>query len=267
MHNLCFWKNTIFSLCTIAFAAFPCLTEASNNLYGYDRVIFGGSDLTIPNGDPLPVVDISTLLDPYNHKMLAIGDGDVYNQQDVDLMREEAFDYFLETYGLNFNNAVHDPVSDIYYLPNALLAQVTRISDDPIQFDSQYKKRIGVWGSYEVGVLVVMTSGGNFSGGIRQGLTYFSGDLLSKYSYNFVMPEKDWSNPRYREEVKGYPDWPSRQSPNSFGSSDTFGQIRIVDRNGKTGYLVSVVDRVRQLNGNWTLNGRVIMTWPLEFEE
>lgn len=241
--------------------------SADSDIYGYERIIVGGTDLTVPNGGSLPPVNVATLIDPYNVRMLAIGNGLVYSQEDVNQMREEAFEYFLNTYGLDFKNGIHDTTTDSYSIyPNAMMIQVTRMGspDQPLTFDSENKKRAGEWFGYEVGVLVLMTSNGVFPGGIRAGVPYFAGDLLAKYTYNFVKPNKDWTKAKYREEIKGFPDWPSRQTLNSFGVTDTFGQIRVEDSQGNSGFLISTVNRDKDLNNNWVLTGRLLITWPVQ---
>lgn len=258
-------KSKIASLLLFtSLASYSVQLEADIQIKNYDRVILGLSELVEPNGDPLPVVDVNTLIDPHNLRMLSLGNGAIYDQAKVDAMRSEAFTYFKDTYGLDFLSGAHDPISDVYALPNALLIQVTRAgtADTPIQLDTANKKRSGKWYGVEAGVLVLMVGNGQYTGGLRNGLIYFNNDLLSKYTYSFCKPDSDLSNPNNREDVKGFPDWPSRQTANSFGAADTFGQVRVVDDQGNTGYLVSVVDRVRLLNNNWATHSRVIISWP-----
>jgi len=232
----------------------------SVKLSGYSRLVFGGTDIVIPGGNPIPPVNIFTLLDPRNIRMLSIG---VYTQADVDQMRNEAFDFFNDTYGLNFRLGFHEPTLDIYFLPNAALYQVTRQADPnaTLNFDSLNKQRAGEWSAYEVGVLVIMTTNGTFTGGIRQGVQYFAGDLIGKSDYNFVEPNRDWNDPKYRETIRGYPIWPARQTLNSFGVKDTLAHIKIVDKDGNEGILADSTTRSKLLDGNWTLIGRAVFTF------
>lgn len=234
--------------------------EQGHSLYGYERLVFGGSQIEIPDGGPLPVVNIATLIDPHNIRRIGTG---AYTQQQSDSMREEAFDFYLNVYGLNFRAAFHEPSLDVYLLPNAAMYQVTRTADPNVKlnFDSKHNERIGVWTAFETGVLVIMTGAGTFAGGIRQGMNYLPGDLISKMEYNFVKPDRDWSQKKYREVFKGEAIWPVRQVFNAFGVTDTPAFIKLIDEDGNEGLMADMTSRSKLLNGNWVLLSRATFTF------
>ena len=230
-------------------------------LHGWNRMIVGGLDIVMTDGQPLPSININTLIDPLNQRMLALGP---YDQTYVDDMRNRIVKFFKETYDLDFLEGFHDPTLDAYFLPNAVLYQVTRQANlnDKLPYDSAHPERIGKWSAYQVGALVMMTKNGTYSGGMRNGVEYQMGDLLSMNEYNFIDPKNDWQhNPHFRETIYGFPIWPARQASNSFGVKDTTGIIQLKDSQQNIGYLVDATSRSKLLDGNWTLISRAIFTF------
>jgi len=231
------------------------------NIYGYDRIILGATDLVVPNGGALPVVDLSTIIDPFNLRMLSLGP---YDQAYVSNMRQSTLTFLKDTYGLDFSLGFHEPTLDIYILPNAMLYQMARRPDPTakLNFDSLHPERTGKWSAYEVGCICVMTATGVYTSGVRAGINYFAGDLISCAEYNFINPDKDWQHKaKYRETIFGKAIWPSRQSLNSFLARDTPASVQLTDSNGNIGYLVDTTFRVKLLDGNWDLMARAIFSF------
>lgn len=235
--------------------------EDAVKIHGFDRIILGCVDLVVPNGGPLPVVNLATIVDPFNIRMLALGP---YDQAYVNNMRQNSLTFLKDTYGLDFAAGFHDPATDLYILPNAVLYQLCR-SPDPtarLNFDSYYPERTGKWSAYEVGVLCAMTTSGVYTSGARAGINYFAGDLISVAEYNFINPDKDWQNKaKYRETIYGKAIWPSRQSLNSFLARDTPASVQITDSHGNTGFLIDSTFRTKLLDGNWTLMARAVFSF------
>ncbi|CAK7994816.1 Hypothetical protein POVR1_LOCUS340 [uncultured virus] len=258
----------------------------------YDRTILQFTTATVPAGIPLPVTDLSTIVDPNFAREKAILN--YYTNSQLDDLKARAFDGMLKVWGYNFSQAGLNPAFGAYFLPGIGLFPYTRIGrrEFPITRDSKYPKRNNFWILHQVGWIgvknvflpvdpcTIATGVGNYSSLKNLSIAY-PGDLIQFGDLNFVHPDlgvnktyTDPNNTNHREVIRVRSLWTSRQTSNGEGAADTLGKLQaaqigpdgqypafdeISDNNG---YEMSGVHRAVQLDGATTFYGRAAWTWP-----
>lgn len=216
-------------------------------------------DVIVPNFITIPSTSVAKFLDKHHAKALAqsvfVSE---YTQAYMDNSDANFLAMLKQTYGSQFDflAGTYNATDDSWSTSIATLYKQFKGNDTNAVLTLAHPegKRTGLWYNYAFGYLIVINSTGTFTGGLRQGINYFAGDLLECLEWNWVHPNtSNWNNPKFRDTWFIYPTWPSRQQVNSFKHVDTNGQLEFVTSDGRWGILSSVIFRV-DLNGTIAQN-------------
>jgi len=239
---------------------------------GWERILAGGLSFFVPGYYPLPPASIFSIIDPYNAKAKNIDNGDgsgkFFSDDDINAIRQRHFDFMNNVYGLDFSTGFHDPVSDGYVLPQAVLYQLCNIAPPgyTVTLDTAHPERQGSWTVFEVGCVVVATTNGVYPGGARAGLPCRAGDILTNSYIHFVFPGKDWKKPQNIEVLNIFSIAPNRANGNSFGLQDLLAQMKVTSDSvtySRDGDMMDCTSRRRLLDGTWELLSRTTFYFPL----
>ncbi|CAK7994973.1 Hypothetical protein POVR1_LOCUS491 [uncultured virus] len=227
-------------------------SAGNNPPYGVKRLISGGRRTTFPNGQPIPAVNILTLLDGDRTKMKRYP---FYNDTYINTQKEGAFDFFLDLLGpdYDFRHGTLIPGFGAYSTPFGSMYPYATYPNGVgrLVYDSEYKNRPGEWVGGEAGWLMVSNSTG-FYGGKRTGIVRLPGDIFQFTDWLFLEWGADWTNPRHREILKGTITHQTRQVPGDKGQLNTAALVDLEDERGNKGMYADNTFRVFGLDGNWS---------------
>jgi hypothetical protein len=257
----------------LAFLYLLSLVNGNHSPFGLKRVIAGSGQVEYPNGQPIPPVNLLTLLDPYHVRMLSFP---WYNAAYESSQKAAAFHFFQTTYGLNFSAAFHNSTLDLYLLPEGALAPYSIMPNTTtyrVQLDTKHKDHEGKWvpfieaGWIFQGALTTGVYGGQVSQIVPR--KRLPGDIIIFTDYNTINSKSfnkhnvDWTSDRHREVFKGRTLNPGRQQVNGEDALNTLSQVEVTDKYGNNGRFVDGTFRNRNLAGNWVATASSIITFYL----
>ena len=231
--------------------------------------VMGGTYLKeYPANETIPVADLGTLIDVNHTRMLTLPFYDAVYEQE---QRMAAFERIKLTYGQDFTNAVYNPFTKAFMLPNGVGIAPYSILPMPlpsgyktIQFDTLHPQRGNKWALAEAGWIMYSFTNGVY-GGLREGFNRFAGDIIVFTDYIYLSPDGDWHRAKNREIIKGFTINPGHQIVNNEGSSNTLSQVEVIykddNNNDKVGRFVDATFRNKGLNGNYVHTASALWTW------
>ena len=238
---------------------------ANNNVF-YDRIILLSNDLDVGINAPPPTTAqvIAAVFDPDNSTMVSSG---LYTVAEANAKKQDAYDYFLETFGLDF--LAGTPLGQGRYLAGGWVlypyaSGVSASSAIDVSYDSADRSKAkGKWRGFQFGQVLAATVNGSFVGGTHVGNTYVAGDVLAYFDYDMLKTNGGpISSAKGREDLIMRSPWTSKNILNSQGYTDSLSKLEVIDECGHLGFVMENIVWIKdEITDMVRTKTRVVCTW------